>query len=160
VMNNSSTTYTTSDFITLTFELTSPPAANTSYAGIIPTSFSISDGVDTITNATAATTQFSWVTNSTGNFASWAIYVFTSPYVTPYLKIQTISSLDVGEFNATYLQFESLGENYSDAGVWTHATVTASATPEPSGLILLGTGMVGLCGVSRWRLRRGIALVD
>jgi hypothetical protein len=29
-----------------------------------------------------------------------------------------------------------------------------SATPEPSGLVLLGTGMMGLCGVVRSRLRR------
>jgi len=58
--------YTTSDFVTALVTLAGPLAPNMPLTTVTPTAFTLSDGVQTITNLTANSSSFAFQTNGTG----------------------------------------------------------------------------------------------
>lgn len=114
-------------------------------------SFSITDGAGlSLTQANTTLASFLIGTDASGDIASWDIFASTLGSSGPTMFAQTFSipsiqfstdqsgtSLNNGTFR--------YGENH-DPGTWVMAT-----TPEPSSLILLGTGFLSIVGVWRWK---------
>ncbi len=75
--------YTTSDFISGNFHLSSALADNLPYTAITPTAYSFSDGVQTLNNTNATfNVYFDVSTDSVGDITEWFIQIATGPYDT------------------------------------------------------------------------------
>lgn len=133
--------YTTSMFVSVTFTLAAPLGNNFPFATITPASYSVSDGLQTLTNLNSTIAFFQVGTGPSGIPTSWTIRVDQglSSIITDW------DSADAAHFsNGT-----SLGIVRGAPGTW---TVTTS-TPEPGTLGSLSTGMIGL-GLFLWLKRK------
>ncbi|MGF7181473.1 PEP-CTERM sorting domain-containing protein [Tunturiibacter psychrotolerans] len=143
---------TTKDHVSGTVTFTQPLGDNSTVV-VTPIAFSFSDGVSTITNLTAVPGLYlnvSLETNSLGEVAYWEIFMQNEVSPDPgYAYIYTENSgegaldpaVDGGalEGGGAY--------TYHAPGKWTESSV--STVPEPSAVMLLGTGMLGLVGMVR-----------
>jgi hypothetical protein len=69
--------YTTNDFISGSFDLATPLGSNVPLSTISPLSFSFSDGVQTLTNATPSILRtFTIQTDATATLAHWIVELF------------------------------------------------------------------------------------
>ncbi len=137
--------YTTSDSVSGSFTVASPLGDNLSNFGFLPTSFSFTDGVQTLTNSDASLGSFFYVwTGGSGNVTSWNFGIpgpdlsggiFTAATPSHYRT-------DSGGFSDS-----GMGVNFYNPGTW---SVQSSVTPEPGSWMLLGTGMLGLLGLG-WK---------
>jgi len=138
---------------TITFA--SPLLPNMPLTSVAPLSFSFTDGVNTLNNTTSPESSFSLQTGSDGQIVAWDIAVgsldFTGlPTVFLGTEFGTFGSFELdltqtgvsepGNFIAT-----GVANALDTQGTWT-------ATPEPSSLILLGMGFLGMAGA--WRLKK------
>ena len=71
--------YTTSDFVTAMVMLAGPLGANMPLTQVYPTAFTLSDGVQTISNLTATGGFFYFATNASGAITEWNFYVREEP---------------------------------------------------------------------------------
>jgi hypothetical protein len=142
--------YTTSDFFTAQITLSAPLADNLPYfTSVTPISFSFSDGVQTITEATASlpNSVFFFATDGTGTISYWNIRV-SDPSVIDELGTYNESNglhLDYGYLDGGV----SIGVS-STLGTWT-STSDIAVAPEPSSLMLVATGIVGVAASIRRR---------
>lgn len=135
--------------------LTAPLGSNFS-GNVTPTAFSFTDGATTLTqlNAPLANDLFSFATDSSGAIISWDVQLcMAAPGCPmPLIYFETVNTPRWGTDDAVlYLAANgSSGEAYnsSSPGVWADAT----ATPEPSALVLLASGLIGLIGAKRRKL--------
>jgi PEP-CTERM motif len=147
--------YTTASFITATLTFQNPLPANASFAygygGIgMPTAtdpllaFSISDGSQTF-NLSNGLNIF-LVTGSQGQIVSWFVGACGAP-CSSTLNIDTQFGLaapfaTLGADGSTQGSYgTALAYNIDDPGTWTKV-------PEPSGLLMLGAGILSLAGFS------------
>jgi hypothetical protein len=117
-------TFTKTDKVTGGLIVSSPLGDNLSSAFITPTSFSFSDGLNTIDNSDTRLAVFDVSTNSTGQITDWYIELFGAND-----EILTASS------GSSILEFDNgfsgvtLGANMGAPGIWKSTSVPEFPSP-------------------------------
>jgi hypothetical protein len=159
------------DFTTISFTLAS--ALGDNFSGTVtPTSFTASDGVDTITSADSLTVNnapfpsalstfpsFDIVTNNLGQITQWAIalaYTNNNNFSDTIISISGIlPAIDIS-YVWNYCNLPNCGEETFAGQGYTPGNWSASAvgaTPIPAALPLFATGL-GAMGLFGWRRKR------
>ena len=137
--------YSTADSVTGSVTLASALAVGvrTFYS---PTSFSFSDGVQTISNANATNTVFQFGTDGSGQIADWQVQVRDGSNFIGTVNIFT-NVVDVGS------QGSPEGESFTP-GTWSVAAAPPiNGVPEPATWAMMLVGFGGLGAVMRARRR-------
>lgn len=129
------------------FTLAAPLPDNLPFSSIfpLPPMFSFTDGVTTLTQTTSGFSDFRVQTNSLGEITLWHVELISSIGF-PNTDLATINEVPGGTNDGTDTHSSSSvltgeAENLNAAGTW---TITTSVVPEPSSLLLLGFGCLGL----------------
>ena len=153
--------------ITLSFTEATPLPANltgpiygimadlTTLVGLTPTSFTISDGLNTFTGVNSFS-NFFVETDSSGNIIAWNIG-YNIPGVYGENTINSTGAtpgnpVTVQDGAASFcfsLQCETVHFVNNQAGTWT--VQGATATPEPASLVLVATGFMAFAALRRKR---------
>lgn len=127
--------------IDLTFDVASPLGTSLVDSPITPDSFSITDHAGhTITGTTATSDSFAIWTNASGSIVNWDICVgYTGGYLGTFNGPSSPGfCAGGGPLAAVDDSSYAIGHIDNSPGTW------VASTPEPSALMLLGTGLVGV----------------
>lgn len=148
---------TTSNFESGTVTFSAPLAANLTEADVssLVTAFFFTDGVQTASNTTTSP-HFVVSTNSSGQITAWDFEAFT--FTTGVPEFQTTNGLftcrpngcTTGNGDSVSLTNVQVVAQNSRPGTWQ----SPSTVPEPSSLLLLSSGLLGLGQVLRYRRKR------
>jgi len=163
---SSPSSYDGSMSITATIELDSALGFSLDEQYFTPASFSINDGVNTITDQNATYTQISFSTDSSGGITGWRVYTSIgldtfdtigeqAPFMFTQYNNQSYFDRDAGNI---YTCTDSVISCAIDAendygridfaqGEWVVTEV--SAVPIPAAVWLFGSGLIGLAGFAR-----------
>jgi len=163
--------YSTLDSVSISITLSTPLGDDFS-GSVTPTSFTASDGVQTITsaNASLSSSAFYFVTNGSGQITGWVVEVFTNPYV------YSVSGGAIGTQGAGQYTYQpppdaivgSGSTNEDDGALWGSVATsgyidgdpgTWSATPLPAALPLFATGLGVMSFVVRRKRRKNVAAI-
>ena len=137
--------FTANDSVSGSFTVPTPFGPFEPLHVITPTSFSFTDGVDTITNLNSTLSSFQ-IRTASGHIMDWDIFADSN---NAFVDTSNIMGTGGDEGQETDNQGHFVGaENLDDPGTWTVSTTV----PEPSSLLLFGAGAIGLAGAVRKRL--------
>jgi hypothetical protein len=155
--------YTTGDRVSLVMELPAALPGNLAMAVVVPSTFSVADGVNLVTQANATYSQFVLSTDGGGNIVAWEIVAEVRAVIVGGGSVRQIitnnSGASVADRGFDILcgpgsngiacvlddepNYDSRGVVLDDPGTW-RFTATPPVVPEPTTMVLLGTGMIGL----------------
>jgi hypothetical protein len=134
--------YTTSMFVTVMLTLADPLPAN--FDGTVtPTAFTVTDGVQTISNHNAITAEFQFVTDATSIITQWHVGVALDDF--PNIDTFNLPTIQVIEDDAVDENID-VGANNDSPGVW---SVNASVPDAGSTLSLMTLTLMALGLVAR-----------
>jgi hypothetical protein len=156
-------TYTSSDSVTASFSFSSVLPDNLSNANLSPETFSISDGVQTITNSStgAHVAFFELSTNSSGAIVGWNIVIYDETS-TAYHEIDLagidrglMQTCGAGSTTTSCINASNVtdGSQTNDPGIW-----TVTGVPEPSTWAMMILGFMGVGFMAYRRKQNGPAL--
>lgn len=125
---------------------------NQFFVTVSPLEFSFTDGSMTITQANAAqsTLEFTIATDSHGDIVSWFILVGSATSISALATDNGASVAVDDRFACT----DTLGVPCVEAFVHDNpGTWTSTSVPEPSTLLLFGTGLLGMLGLYRTKTK-------
>jgi hypothetical protein len=126
------------------FTVSTSLLAGTEYS-FTPLSFSITDGVETITQANATTSAFTVVTDSSGAIIGWNMEWLTTGY-SIFSGTNPPGCVGCSVIDSSGDNSVSQGAQVkNDPGTWTSTT---TGVPEPSSLSLLCLGILALVALS------------
>jgi hypothetical protein len=140
--------YSTSDSVTGTFTIEGPVDNLTNHSFFSSDPFSFTDGVQTLSSDNGAQLFLFISTDGSGDITSYSIGAQSTTDLNDFITISSLGSPgSFGKFDTGY-QIVSAGTN-------TFGSISApAATPEPSSLALLGSGLAGIAFNVRRRMRR------
>jgi hypothetical protein len=145
--------YSTSDHVQGSFTLSSPLAVGT-FTLPTPSSFSFTDGIFTFTDKTDPGAEFTFYTDAMGNI-TFAVFYFDE--VANGFHADLSVHFGNGNLSAMSDNDQVGGVGYADGYAYgvgvlsSQSTADPASTPEPSSLILLGTGCLATIGALRRR---------
>ena len=142
--------YTTSDFVTAMITLASPLGANMPLTEVTPTAFTLSDGVQTITNHGPGLllTSFLFATDASGAISMWGVNVERIHNATTGAIVTNNDPTDIADVGIVIPEGGPfvLGANVLTPGVW---SVSGSVPDSGSTLSLMTLTLVALGLVAR-----------
>ena len=141
--------YSTSDSVTGSFTIAGPIDNLSNAVFFDHGTFSFTDGVQTLSSSNGADLFADISTDGSGNITSYNIEASSTTDLNDFITIGSFGS--PGSFG----KFDT-GTEIVAAGTNTFGSISApvAATPEPSSLALLGSGLAGLAFEVRRRLHR------
>jgi len=142
--------YTTSDFVSAMVTLAGPLAPNMPFTSVTPTAFTLSDGVQTITNFNANFSSFSFATGPTGAITVWTVNAGALSGSINTVGGGNLSPADFGHLNGTI----AFGHNANAPGTW---ALVSSTVPDTGSTLSLMTLTLMALGVAARRFQRAAA---
>jgi hypothetical protein len=149
-------TYTSANYVSITLTFNTGLAANMAFQTVTPASFTISDGIDTITssNYDPSNTLFQVSTNASGGINAWSISIVNASDSAQIRSFDTTTNdFDQGAYAAAGTVVTPgplLGDAFvtGSPGTWGPTAAppapAPAATPAPTSMILALTGLAGL----------------
>jgi hypothetical protein len=146
--------YTTSDFVSGMVTLAGPLAPNMAFDFVSPTAFSFSDGVQTITDQTAAgNIIFAFETGPTGAITAWEVDIHAPTLRRILTEHQPMGGLTQDLGGQVFLP-PLVGGNSDSPGTWVK---TVSGVPDTGSTLSLMTLTLMALGVAASRFTRAAA---
>ena len=119
--------YTTSDFVTVMFTLAGPLAPNMPLTLITPLTYTLSDGVQTLTGDPQPFALFLVETGGGGNITHWWIFNITTTNASPFIESRNLAGRLILDFAGLSQIGATFGFNSNVPGIWTRAPSVADS---------------------------------